>query len=136
VGVTAGAERLLMGAAWEGNVRELRNVVERACILAESDVITEKDLAVSLPVQMEPAAVLALPTSADPIIGVGATPMPPVDDEDSLASIEREHIVRTLRRAGGNKKAAARMLGLSRRALYRRLERHRLDETITRRRTA
>jgi two-component system response regulator HydG len=136
VGVTAGAERLLMAAAWEGNVRELRNIVERACILAESDVITEKDLAVSLPVRSEPAAVLALPRSADPIVGVSAVVAPPIDDEDSLASIEREHIVRTLRRAGGNKKAAARMLGLSRRALYRRLERHRLDETITRRRTA
>jgi len=53
--------------------------------------------------------------------------------QESLASVERDHILRTLRRVGGNKKAAARMLGLSRRALYRRLERHRLDQTITRR---
>jgi DNA-binding NtrC family response regulator len=135
VGVTAGAERVLMEAAWEGNVRELRNVVERACILAESDVITDKDLAVSRPVTRDiPSAVPY--RSLDPL----PVPAPSVaavrDDEDSLASIEREHIARTLRRAGGNKKAAARMLGLSRRALYRRLERHRLDETITRRRTA
>ena len=49
-------------------------------------------------------------------------------------NVEREHIQRALARAGGNKKAAAKMLGLSRRALYRRLERLDLGGTITRRR--
>jgi DNA-binding NtrC family response regulator len=48
--------------------------------------------------------------------------------------VEREHIQRALMRAHGNKKAAARMLGLSRRALYRRLERLDLGDTISRRR--
>jgi DNA-binding NtrC family response regulator len=48
--------------------------------------------------------------------------------------VEREHIQRALQRANGNKKAAARMLGLSRRALYRRLERLDLGDTIVRRR--
>jgi len=50
--------------------------------------------------------------------------------------VEREHIQRALVRARGNKKAAARMLGLSRRALYRRLERLNLGDTIIRRRDA
>ena len=50
-------------------------------------------------------------------------PAAAVHDGDSLASVEREHIQRALAQAGGNKKAAAQMLGLSRRALYRRLER-------------
>jgi DNA-binding NtrC family response regulator len=48
--------------------------------------------------------------------------------------VERDHIQRALLRANGNKKAAAKMLGLSRRALYRRLERLDLAATITRRR--
>ena len=48
-------------------------------------------------------------------------------------TVEREHIQRALVRAHGNKKAAARMLGLSRRALYRRLERLDLGDTIMRR---
>ena len=48
-------------------------------------------------------------------------------------NVEREHIQRALQRANGNKKAAARMLGLSRRALYRRLERLDLGDTISRR---
>ena len=55
-------------------------------------------------------------------------------DGDSLASVEREHIQRALAKAGGNKKAAAQMLGLSRRALYRRLERLDLADSISRRR--
>ena len=53
---------------------------------------------------------------------------------DLLVNVERDHIQRALVRAGGNKKAAAQMLGLSRRALYRRLERLDLSGTITRRR--
>jgi DNA-binding NtrC family response regulator len=48
--------------------------------------------------------------------------------------VERDHIQRALVRTGGNKKAAAQMLGLSRRALYRRLERLELSGTIARRR--
>ena len=56
------------------------------------------------------------------------------DNNELLVTVERDHIQRALVRAGGNKKAAAKMLGLSRRALYRRLERLDLSNTITRRR--
>ena len=58
------------------------------------------------------------------------------DNQDLLVTVERDHIQRALARAGGNKKEAAKMLGLSRRALYRRLERLDLSDTITRRRDA
>ena len=121
VGVTPGAERLLSSAGWEGNIRELRNVLERACILADGDCITERELMVSLPV-WTPAA----PAAPEP---VRAPRVPP----ERLADVERDHIQRALERASGNKKAAAKMLGLSRRALYRRLERLDLSNTITRR---
>ncbi|HTM24684.1 MAG TPA: sigma-54 dependent transcriptional regulator [Vicinamibacterales bacterium] len=127
VGMTPGAERLLGLAPWEGNVRELRNVIERACILADGDFITERELAVSMPhlqyAAPRGASPAARPSSAD---GPAATEL--------LATVEREHIQRALMRANGNKKAAARMLGLSRRALYRRLERLDLADTIVRRR--
>jgi DNA-binding NtrC family response regulator len=66
-----------------------------------------------------------------PVVPPAVTTQP---DADLLVNVEREHIQRALARAGGNKKAAAKMLGLSRRALYRRLERLDLAETITRRR--
>ncbi len=124
-GLTPGAERLLASGDWDGNVRELRNVIERACILADEDFITERELAVSMP---RPA--LRPPASSGDAERTAQT----VADKDLLVTVERDHIQRALVRAGGNKKAAAKMLGLSRRALYRRLERLDLGATITRRR--
>lgn len=58
---------------------------------------------------------------------------PPSADGIDTAAIERSTVQRALERAGGNKKLAAELLGVSRRALYRRLERLHLGETITRR---
>src|SRR3954466_9310518 len=113
LGLSPGAERVLAAAPWDGNVRELRNVIERACILADGDFITERELAVSMPaVPFPPGRAAGLAPVAEPL---------PADD--LLVNVEREHIQRALARANGNKKVAAGMLGLSRRALYRRLER-------------
>ena len=55
------------------------------------------------------------------------------DDLEPLSDVEREHIVRALQHANGNKKKAASLLGVSRRALYRKLERLDLGVTIARR---
>ena len=123
-GLTPGAERLLATAPWEGNVRELRNVIERASILSDGTFITERELSVSMPHDS------IAPPRAAAGIGTGV----PERDTDSLAQVEREHIQRALAKAGGNKKVAAHMLGLSRRALYRRLERLDLADSISRRR--
>jgi DNA-binding NtrC family response regulator len=125
VGLTPGAERMLACAPWDGNVRELRNVLERACILADGEFVTERELAVSMP-----GVPLMSPSSGG---GSGDGSVRTGSDADLLVTVEREHIQRALVRANGNKKAAARMLGLSRRALYRRLERLYLGETISRR---
>ena len=122
-GLTPGAERMLSAAPWEGNVRELRNVIERACLLTDGGFLTERELALSMP--FAGGARAAAPAASDGRAREGS---------DSLARMEREHIQRALGKAGGNKKVAAQMLGLSRRALYRRLERLGLVETISRRR--
>jgi DNA-binding NtrC family response regulator len=125
-GLTPGAERVLSVVPWDGNVRELRNVIERACIMADGDFITERELAVSMP-----------PATFAPMRQTPGAPAPPIEaapGSDLLVTVEREHIQRALVRSHGNKKAAARMLGLSRRALYRRLERLDLGDTIMRRR--
>ena len=127
-GLTPAAERLLAAAPWNGNVRELRNVLERACILADGDVITERQLAITLPAQPPTSAAAAFPSSVLQAFGPAAV------ETDLLVNVERDHIQRALVRSGGNKKAAAKMLGLSRRALYRRLERLDLSTTIARRR--
>ena len=113
-GVSPAAEQVLMSGAWLGNVRELRNVLERACMLAEGHLLTERDVAGVMPAARESA----LP---------GAAPNAPLVAQD-LDQVEREHIVRVLADVKGNKQAAARRLGISRRTLYRRLERHGLIE--------
>jgi two-component system, NtrC family, response regulator HydG len=128
-GLTPGAEGLLNDSLWEGNVRELRNVIERACILADGEFVTERELSVCLPPPALVATVAASAAPQPPPLAVPAS-----SGTELLVNVERDHIQRALVRAGGNKKAAAQMLGLSRRALYRRLERLDLSGTISRRR--
>ena len=113
-GVTSGAERLLVEAPWEGNVRQLRNVIERGCMLAEGEFVSERELAGAF--QSSARAVL-------PSLQRREATLP-------LQAIEREHIVKTLEEVHGNKAVAARLLGISRRAFYRQLERHGLHQRI------
>jgi DNA-binding NtrC family response regulator len=96
-------------------VRELRNVIERACILADSEFISEQDL--NLLERVTPVAAQA---------GSGNR------DDGSLSTLERNHIADVLKQTNGNKLLAAKILGLDRRALYRRLERYGIG-TVTRR---
>ena len=102
-GLTPGAERLLQQADWAGNVRELRNTIERACILSEGHILSERDIASVAGSQDRPA----------PQPQAVPRPQIPLDLEQVRSALEQ---------AGGNKAAAARALGLSRRAFYRRLE--------------
>ena len=89
--------------SWPGNVRELENVIERALVLGTGPRITLDDL---------PDSVKERPTSSA------------VPGSRRLADVEREHIVHTLRSVSGNKAAAARVLGLNRKTLYRKLTHH------------
>jgi transcriptional regulator with PAS, ATPase and Fis domain len=91
---------------WPGNVRELANVLERAQILAEGACITADDL---------PENLLTAPAAGGDGGGQG------------LHDAQRRHVLAVLRQAKGNKVHAARALGVSRRALYRLLEKYRLD---------
>ena len=132
VGLTPGAERMLSDARWDGNVRQLRNVIERACILAEGDFVSDADLEGSMQeLQMQ------LSAPALPIAVLPAVAAPPAahswgrpSDPAPLVEVEREHIVRTLQQVRGNKAVAARLLGISRRAFYRQLERHGLHQRV------
>jgi DNA-binding NtrC family response regulator len=111
VGLTPAAERKLAGAEWSGNVRELRNVVERACILADSEFIADREFSIGLS-----AAVPGVVTrSSQP-------------DEGTLSAVERGRIVEVMVGVGGNKSKAAKILGLDRRSLYRRLELYGIDK--------
>ena len=104
-----GAMRVMVGYAWPGNVRELENSVERAAILAETDVIHAHDL----PEKLNDKSA-APPASND---GAGMT----------LEELEREHIRRVLLRVQGDKVRAAEALGIHLSTLYRKVQRYRLE---------
>ncbi len=99
---------------WPGNIRELANVIERAQILAENNRITLDDLPDNL--------LTAPPKSAERA--------PEGDGKASavLREVERNHVREILQQVKGNKVHAARALGISRRALYRLIEKYRLEE--------
>jgi DNA-binding NtrC family response regulator len=108
--LTAEALHALERYPFPGNVRELENTLERALILAGSDAIGLEHLSFARP---ERAA------------GGGLAWVPEIPAEGlSLEVLERELIVKALERANGNKSQAARLLGLTRRTLYSRMERH------------
>ncbi|MEQ1759736.1 MAG: sigma-54 dependent transcriptional regulator [Vicinamibacterales bacterium] len=113
-GLTPGAENLLREGAWDGNVRQLRNVLERACIMADGEQVTEADIASSMD---------RLTSGEEAARRANVVTMP-VRPATKLDEVERDHIVKTLSQVHGNKAVAARLLGVSRRAFYRQLERH------------
>ncbi len=102
-GITRDALRLLAGHEWRGNVRELSNAIERAVIFAAGEQLTAADL---------PDAVRAA-TPRDPEY--------PVDLRDATAEFERAHILKVIDQCGGNKRKAAKLLGLGVTSLYRKL---------------
>ncbi len=103
--VTRGAMAALLDYPWPGNVRELENVIERAVVLARTDVVAESDLPDNLAETKAPVArALEFP------IG---TP---------LSEIEHRVIRETLRHAKGDKSVAAQLLGISTRTIYRKLD--------------
>jgi len=104
--VSNDAMAVLRRHRWPGNVRELENVIERALVLGNGNVVDLSDLPQRL--RDQPACESSFAKGR------------------RLADVEREHIVRTLRDVAGNKAAAARVLGLDRKTLYRKLTLHRI----------
>jgi two-component system NtrC family response regulator len=113
--VTPEAMRALEQYAFPGNVRELEHTLERATILAGSDPIGPEHLSFARP------ELLASFTS----VAGGPGWVPTIPPEGlSLETLERELILQALDMARGNKSQAARLLGLTRRTLYSRMEKH------------
>jgi DNA-binding NtrC family response regulator len=101
-GITPEALDCLGDSDWPGNVRELENTVERAIVLATGDLITEADVAETRE-RTEGASI-------------------PFRVGQPLGDLEREAIQRTLKAVGGDKEAAAKILGIGVATLYRRLK--------------
>ncbi len=109
--ITSEALEMLRAYSWPGNVRELQNVMEYGMVLAEDNVITEKELPreLQLPAILREAA----------FEGDG--------DTLNLESREKVAILSALAQSHGNKKKAAQILGIHRPTLYSKMKRHAID---------
>jgi DNA-binding NtrC family response regulator len=115
--ITPEAMACLVRYPWPGNIRELRNVIERLSVLADSQVLTVDALPPAIakagvePIELEGPARLAEAR------GDGRPDL-------TLDEIERHHILRTLERHRWNKKRVAGILGIDTKTLYNKLRRY------------
>jgi two-component system response regulator AtoC len=113
------AEALLLDHSWPGNVRELENVIERAVVLSDGDLIRPGDL----PARLQPR------TRDRRSEDDGMAPL-----RRALEGPERDHLLRVLRFTRGNRQEAARILGVNRSTLFNKMRKHALfDHDFTER---
>ncbi len=109
-GISPEARRILGAYPWPGNVRELRNVIEHMVVLSPGGILGPEHLPDHLRAAMPDGA----PRSAESLAGM------------SLDDVERELIKSTLALTEGNREAAAKMLGIGERTLYRKINKYKL----------
>jgi two-component system nitrogen regulation response regulator GlnG len=117
------ALKILDRSSWPGNVRELENVIERSAVVARGDSILPKDLPAEV---REPRAVAVAPQDLTTAIDAAVRPLYALAKKDPklkiMAAVERELITRALVETSGNQVQAARLLGITRATLRKRIE--------------
>jgi DNA-binding NtrC family response regulator len=111
----------LLARRWQGNVRELKNAIERLALLAENDEVDVQTL-IELVGEDTSRPVAEIDRVAHAILSL------PTKLGSKLDVIERAVLHHAIEMCGGNKSAASRLLGLERKALERKLERHGNDD--------
>ena len=112
------AKRVLLDNAWIGNVRELRNIIERAVLFAKGNELTLDSIGgLSFPPPENQQSEVSMDTLQIDI----------PDEGISLMDVERNIINRALKKAGGNQTRAAQLLGLTRETLKYRLKKHKIN---------
>ena len=106
------AAEALLRYPWPGNVRELENAMERTAILAQKGIIGLEDLPQYIAVGTPPG------------------PAPSLPREQTMAEVEKTHILQTLERSGWNHSRAAEALGIGRTSLWRKLKEYDLEEHL------
>ncbi len=112
-GVDKAVSKLLMEYSWPGNVRELENCIERSIIMAENNTITRSHI----PDHIKNKEPLKTPKYFE---------LP--DEGISLDEVEKNLLIQALEKAKGNKSQAAKLLGISRRAIYSKISSHGVRE--------
>jgi two-component system response regulator AtoC len=107
--LSADAHKRLAASSWPGNIRELRNSLERAAALTVTDTIEAEQLVLSGDVGQASAV-------GEKSQSTALNPQPP-----TLSELERQHIMKVLSETGGNRERTAAILGISARTLYRKL---------------
>ncbi len=113
-GLTPDALEVLLKYHWPGNVRELRTAIEHAVVLCRGDKVSLRDLPPWVRKAQEPSG--NAPGNASPI-----------RDGLTVHEAEKELIIRALKETGGNRTAAAKKLGMSRRTLHRKFHDYHLE---------
>ena len=117
-GLTKEAEELLMNYDWPGNIRELRNAIERVMILADGNRVAAK----YLPIRISEGGILPVPTSEGEADGGIRLPA----GGTSLYDVERELIRQALEQSRGNKTTAAKLLRITRDTLRYKVKKYSL----------
>jgi two-component system, NtrC family, response regulator AtoC len=115
------AKVMLRSHSWPGNVRELRNVVERALVMnPEAEFLTQESLVIFAG---DPAGIVQTARTKATLRRSEPPPSPPASSlRSSLVEVEKKAILDALEKTGGNQSAAARILGIGRHALIKRIE--------------
>ncbi|MBK6976104.1 MAG: sigma-54-dependent Fis family transcriptional regulator [Cytophagaceae bacterium] len=103
-GISAALQKKLLAYSWPGNVRELQHVIERAVIVTQSQMLVEEDF----------------------VIRKGNTSNAIVVESFHIENLEKQLIIKTLKKYNGNITEASKEMGISRQALYRRIEKFNL----------
>lgn len=115
------AVRVLEAHTWPGNVRELENTIQRACVLSTSDILMPKDIPLGQVASDTSEAAVA--TTKEEAIGILLRAAQADSSIELLPWLEREFTVHAMRETGGNQVRAAKLLGITRATLRKRLER-------------
>jgi DNA-binding NtrC family response regulator len=121
MGMEAECLELLKAQRWPGNVRQLRNVIERALIVTRGPMISTADLPEEITFDMPESVKPSPPAGFKPDNGHGH-PALDVHVGMSLSAVKRELLLQTLKFTGGNKAKAAEILGVSLKTLYNHLK--------------
>jgi len=118
------ALRVLVAYDWPGNVRELESAIERACSTNSGPVLQVNDLPSSL-------QALSVQTRGGQVLAPEARDLPPgwgPEGIQSIAELERQAILGTIRRLAGDKLLAAKLLGIGKTTLYRKLKEYGIQD--------